>query len=1554
MAALVAGAKVRTWIRELGFIWRTNQKGGSGAQHSLRLVARRGPKQERGEGFMGRIEVDGIAVPRLGLGDELSLFEGEGTVTYARQERSGNYDVDVYSVKLAGLLEAEVRLRPAHPLLQEEEDAEVHLRLDLGSIRHSASVHGVVGQAYRDEGSSRCVCSRMAASAASAASSFCPCAHAHVDGASRLSSLSTLKALQEHSQGSLRKFPSAVSVNTLEVKPKGLQGSRKRLAHLRLSAVRATSASSIPSGGSFGAANRSDANRSVSPQHLPSKLTSASPWQQTCQQRDEFPSRKNNLAAKDAIATSGPVSSPEDFDLTARGEEKSGSSSSTGNGEDFISLPEGMASRTRDGVLAARVFHMQLGKPVVRNSPPLNPSFPGPNQRSVAQALRILRDMLAEAGRKEGEDTRSGLNFRITGGEGFRGEGGYKRGVGERNGQEEAERGLGGEGIRGRESSAGVQGARRSVMDELINSFGINSNEVSSKEVAKGAAMHVEPTEGAYSEGQVAGLASKGIDRSRGGRLSDGEEQVGERGSVEGSDGARVSREVGERGSAERSERVSVSGEVGEEGKVVVAGGRRWRREGGVWSVEEVGVGKEGAGGEAEEGKGLAGKESEERRGDGVTGAVAAGTVAKGTVTAFSKSRFKSAGSKAAAAAAVKSKTGISGAEKREHRRTSKAERKAAREAAANASAPTRAEIIEVGKAGIAVKDLAGLLAVGEGDIVRALFMKGVITNVNQVLNEDMVAVVCEEYGVEVLGPQEGGVEESARKVREFVEEEDREHLMPRPPVVTVMGHVDHGKTSLLDYIRHTKTKVRSTVRFPRQVLAITSGLQRNESKGSKGDRHSSGGGGNRRWGHAPPSLPCPLSPNCPYPFSAMRARGARVTDIAVVVVAADDRVMPQTTEAIAHACNLISRPFPLTPSFHPQAFSAMRARGARVTDIAVVVVAADDGVMPQTTEAIAHARAANVPMLIAINKIDREGASVERVKQQLGQAGVLPEEWGGDTPMVPIQELRANPSRLAVGTVIEARLDRHRGPVATLLVQMMVMIQELQANPNRPAVGTVIEARLDRHRGPVATLLVQNGTLKLGDIVVCGEAYGKVRALLNDSGMKTKAAGPSAAVQVEGLSCMPVAGDEFHVLPCIHAAREMAEEAAEKARADRLAAMQGEAKVTLSAFATAVGAGGAAAAAAGAGAGAAACAGTSGAAGAGRGAGEERQEGEEVELHVVNVVLKVDCQGSVEAIREALSALPQDTVSLRFLLQVRKGGVRVWVGKRVGNREEEVELHVVNVVLKVDCQGSVEAIREALSALPQDTVSLRFLLQAPGDVSSSDVDLAASSSAVVLAFNVGVSPAVAAVAEMRGVRVRSYRVIYDVVEEVRAIMEGLLHTVEESSFLGRAEVRAVFGTGSTRVAGVMVTEGRLQKGCTIVVTRGGRRGGGGDGRGGGAVPMAAAEQEKGNNVKGKREKAGEALGLKKQQQQQQQQKLEGRWVHSGQVTSLRRVKEHVGEVVSGLECGVGVEGFNGWQQGDFIEAYEVTHRARTLEDASEEIARVVEGKRGTLGRDSF
>eukprot|EP00897_Mesotaenium_endlicherianum_P005096 jgi/Mesen1/4614/ME000234S03862 len=641
-------------------------------------------------------------------------------------------------------------------------------------------------------------------------------------------------------------------------------------------------------------------------------------------------------------------------------------------------------------------------------------------------------------------------------------------------------------------------------------------------------------------------------------------------------------------------------------------------------------------------------------------------------------------------------------------RRGSKASRKAARAEAARANAPVKAEILEVGKAGMSVQDLAEQLAINDSDVVRTLFIKGIASTVNQTLDEAAVRIVCEEYEVEVIEAGTMRIEDLAKKSREFLDEEDEDDLVLRPPVVTIMGHVDHGKTSLLDYIR--KAKVAAG-----EAGGITQAI------------------------------------------GAYRVK---------VNVGEDE-----------HTCVFLDTP-------GHEAFSAMRARGARVTDIAIIVVAADDGVRPQSLEAIAHARAAGVPICIAINKIDKEGANKERVMQELASHNLMPEEWGGDVPMVAVSAKS--------GENIDALLEA---------VMLLAEFQELKANPNSDAMGTVIEASLDRNRGPVATLLIQNGTLSKGDVVLCGEAYGKVRALVDDTGSRDDSAGPSMAVEILGLNTVPVAGDEFQIVSTLDEARVLAEEHAKKLRSERLAAQQGEGKVTLANLATAV------------------------AAGMGQTAG---------------------------------------------------GGI---------------EHHQVNLVLKVDVQGSLEAIRDVLAGLPQDTVNLRILLQAPGEITSSDIDLAAASEAIVLGFNVLASPAVEQQAEVQGVEIRTYRVIYDLVDDMRKAMEGMLETVEERIPLGQAEVRAVFGTGSSKVAGCMVTEGKLVKGCGVSVRR------------------------------GKKE------------------------LHAGILSSLRRVKEAAKEVAAGLECGLGMDGFNEWSEGDIVEAYTVVAKNRSLEDASVDSAAAIAAK---------
>nr|DAD37317.1 TPA_asm: hypothetical protein HUJ06_007958 [Nelumbo nucifera] len=559
----------------------------------------------------------------------------------------------------------------------------------------------------------------------------------------------------------------------------------------------------------------------------------------------------------------------------------------------------------------------------------------------------------------------------------------------------------------------------------------------------------------------------------------------------------------------------------------------------------------------------------------------------------------------------------------RKGRKWSKASRKAARLQAAKDAAPVRVEILEVGEEGMVTEELAYNLAISEGEILGYLYSKGIKPDGVQTLGKDMVKLICKEYNVEVIDAAPVKLEGKARK-REILDEEDLDKLEERPPVITIMGHVDHGKTTLLDYIR--KSKVVAT-----EAGGITQGI------------------------------------------GAYR-----------VLVPVDGKSQP---------CIFLDTP-------GHEAFGAMRARGARVTDIAIIVVAADDGVRPQTNEAIAHAKAAGVPIVMAINKMDKDGANLERVMQELSSIGLMPEDWGGDTPMIKISALK--------GENVDELLET---------VMLVAELQELKANPHRNAKGTAIEAGLHKSKGPVATFIVQNGTLKRGDVVVCGEAFGKVRALFDDYGNRVEEAGPSTAVQ-----------------------------------------------------------------------------------------------------------------------------------------------------------------------------GSIEAIRQALHVLPQDNVTLKFLLQATGDVSTSDVDLAVASKAIILGFNVRVSGSVKSYADNKGIEIRLYRVIYELIDDMRNAMEGLLEPVEEQVPIGAAEVRAIFSSGSGRVAGCMVNEGRVVKGCGVRIIR------------------------------------------------------NGKTVHVGVLDSLRRVKEMVKEVNAGLECGIGVDDFIDWEVGDVIEAFSTVQKQRTLEDASASMAAALAG----------
>lgn len=594
---------------------------------------------------------------------------------------------------------------------------------------------------------------------------------------------------------------------------------------------------------------------------------------------------------------------------------------------------------------------------------------------------------------------------------------------------------------------------------------------------------------------------------------------------------------------------------------------------------------------------------------------------------------------------------------------------------------PTRPDKLVV-TGSMSVQELAAALAVPETEIVKILFFKGMAVNVTQSLDLSTINLIGEELEVAIETEEP---EAEARKVNEILDVEDLEHLQPRPPVVTIMGHVDHGKTTLLDAIRQTKV-----------------------AQGEAG--------------------------------GITQHIGAYHVDV----------------EQEGRAQQVV---FLDTPGH--EAFTAMRARGTRVTDMAILVVAADDGVRPQTLEAIGHAKAAGVPIVVAINKVDKPEAQSDRVKQELAQQGLVPEEWGGETIMVPVSAIR------------QENLDT--------LLEMILLVAEvcdLQANPDRPAKGTVIEANLDKTRGAVATLLVQNGTLRVGDTLVAGSAFGKVRAAIGDRGQRVEAATPSFAVEVLGLSDVPAAGDEFLVFENEKQARAVAAANAEKQRESRLS---------------------------------------------------------------------------------------QGRVSLATL----------------SGRAQQGQLKDLNLIVKADVQGSLEAIVGALEQLPQQEVQLRLLFAAPGEIAETDVDLAAASDAVIVGFNTTFAPGAREAADAAGVDVREYSIIYKLLEDIQGAMEGLLEPELVEEPLGEAEVRAVFAIGRSKVAGCYIRSGKVIRNRNLRVHRG-------------------------DEV-----------------------------VYEGVVDSLKRIKDDVKEVNAGYECGVGVDRFNDWQEGDRIEAYQMVTKRRTLALAS-------------------
>jgi len=577
----------------------------------------------------------------------------------------------------------------------------------------------------------------------------------------------------------------------------------------------------------------------------------------------------------------------------------------------------------------------------------------------------------------------------------------------------------------------------------------------------------------------------------------------------------------------------------------------------------------------------------------------------------------------------------------------------------------------------ISVADLAQKMAVKAGDVIKALMQMGSMATINQILDQDTAILVVEEMGHNVIA--EAGEDDFEKKLIENVSQADADKV-PRPPVVTIMGHVDHGKTSLLDYIRKSR---------------VTSG-----------------------------------------------EAGGITQHIGAYHVETDKGIIT-FLDTPGHA-----------------AFSAMRARGAQATDIVVLVVASDDGVMPQTKEAIEHANAAGVPMVIAVNKIDKEDADPDRVKNELAALEVIPEDWGGDNIFVNVSAIS--------GEGIDSLLD-------SILLQSEVL--ELESVDKGNAKGTVIEATLDKGRGPVATVLIQSGELKKGQILLAGTQYGRVRAMYDESANSIKSAGPSMPVVVLGLSGIPNAGDEVFVVESERKAREFAQTREAKIRETKLS-----------------------------------------------------------EQHTAKL------QGMFDAMTEG-------------------------------------EVAEVNMLIKADVQGSSEAIRDALNKLSTEEVRVKLIATGVGGINESDINLAAASSAIVVGFNVRADATAKRVAGDYGIDIRYYSVIYNIIDDTRAAMSGLLTPESQENIIGLAEVKDIFRSPKFGdVAGSIVVEGVVRKGQPIRVLR--------------------------DNVV----------------------------IYEGELESLRRFKDAVEEVRMGTECGIAVKNYNDVRVGDQIEVFERIEVARTLD----------------------
>lgn len=572
----------------------------------------------------------------------------------------------------------------------------------------------------------------------------------------------------------------------------------------------------------------------------------------------------------------------------------------------------------------------------------------------------------------------------------------------------------------------------------------------------------------------------------------------------------------------------------------------------------------------------------------------------------------------------------------------------------------------------VTVKELAELFGREVSEIIKALMMDGVMATINQNLDRDTIEILAEEFGITLIE-----AEAPADPTEYIPAEDDPRFLKPRPAVVTIMGHVDHGKTTLLDALRQTNVAL-----------------------------HEAGGITQRIGAYQ------------------IRYKNHKIT-------------------------------FLDTPGH--EAFTAMRSRGAQLTDIAVLIVAADDGVMPQTIEAIHHAKNAGVPIMVAINKIDKPGANPDRIKEELAKEGLLAEDWGGDVIMTPISAKK----KVGLDDLLENIL-------------LVAEMQELKANPNREAYGVVVEAQLDKGRGPVMSVLVQNGTLHIGDGILAGKSWGRVRAMNNENGRKMKSAEPSVPVEILGMDSVPEAGDHFFVMD-EKKARNIAEIRASRAKEEEQRSVQ---KVTLD-----------------------------------------------------NIFEKI----------------------------------------------KEGEMKELDVIIKADVQGSVEALVQSLQAIKSEEVRISIVHSAVGAINESDVMLASASNALIIGFNVRPDANARAMAEKDGVDVRLYRVIYDCIDDVKAAMAGMLSPTIREVVLGHAEIRQVIHTPKVIVAGSYVQDGKITSNCQLRLIR------------------------------------------------------DGIVIHEGKIASLRRFKDDVKEVAAGFECGIAIDSYRDVKEGDQLESFELKEEAAEL-----------------------